>query len=120
MPKEIQIKMAMPRPEECEAVWAFLRGIEAIMEGWIPDGDLAQYSAGNITDDATLEWIGEAWEKMQQKASWERVLMAGETAIDNACDRTQPTLEWKPEIEEALVKWAEVRHHFDFPQEKGE
>lgn len=109
----MSMKMAMPRQEERDAVWAFLRGLESIMEGWIPDDDLAKYPADDITDDATGLWIVEAWDAMKFKASWERVLAAGEVAIENACDQTQTTLEWKPEIEQAMKRWAEVKHHFN-------
>lgn len=85
---------ARPSADDFAAVHHLLQGLQSILEqGTFPDdeGD----KGAEFPDSAPTEWLIEAWENAS--CSWQRLLYAGQVAIDNACDPTLSHLEFKPE-----------------------
>lgn len=54
--------------------------------------------------DAVFDFLQRMESRMPDRvrSCWQRVLWAGKTAIDNACDPNSDVLKFKPEIEAAL------------------
>lgn len=97
------MKMAMPAEGDFDLVFAFMNGIELMLEtGILPANvdDDEDAEGVEIEPEQIVEWLQENWLSISHK--WQRVLYAGQTAIENACDPTQSTLEWKPEIAAAM------------------
>jgi hypothetical protein len=101
MGRVIEMKMAKPKAGEFEAVVGFMQLLESIIEQReVPGGD-GEPTPVEFDEDA-LAAIEKAWEKVS--ACYCRVLFAGQTAIENACDPDADALEFKPEIKEAVAK----------------
>ncbi len=96
------MKMAKPKAGEMDRVFRFLQGVEAILErDQIPIGSGDDYDERDLEDaEDAMKWLSKAWPTVAH--SWQRVLIAGEVAIDNACDPNESALEFKPEIKAAL------------------
>lgn len=91
------MKQAKPSEAEQDAVFAFLQGLESLIDGVHPD---REDDYDEITDAEFVRWVERNWQEIE--ASWQRVFWAGRTAINNACDPHLDWLEFKPEIREAL------------------
>lgn len=98
MPR-IQMKMAKPSQEDFDAVWKFLQGLESLIERREHPETEERISDWNLQDEMA-SWIESRWPAVSY--SWQRLIIAGQVAIDNACDPTADTLEWKPEIAAAM------------------
>lgn len=101
-----EMKMARPRFGEFDAVWEFLSDLDAIMEyGSIPiaheDRDGEEFGP-EADPQAVFDWLHKQWPRFE--SSWQRVLLAGQVAIDNACDPTIGHLAFKPEILAAIER----------------
>lgn len=100
MGETIAMKMAKPSKEDFDAVWKFMQGLEWIIEyGCDPE---TEADLEHDDQEAIAEWVEKKWESVS--CSWQRLIMAGQVAIDNACRPDADTLEWKPEIAAALEK----------------
>ena len=91
------MKQAKPRPGEFEALVEFHNEMESLLGYTGRDRDRRPKNEAEL-----LEMIRDAWIEMSAGCSWERVLWAGQTAIENACDPNARTLEFKDEIKAAL------------------
>jgi hypothetical protein len=65
--------------------------------------DLEDVLDGDYTHDSLGEWLEICYPHI--KHDWQRLIFAYETVYENACDLTSRTLEWKPEIAQALDAW---------------
>lgn len=103
----MSMKMAKPKEGEFETVLRFLQGLEHINNTWtLPpnheNDDAADEEEDEECEEASDEeivaWIDREWPAVDM--AYQRVLLAGQTAILNACDPDPSvhTLEWKPEI----------------------
>jgi hypothetical protein len=90
------MKQAKPTAAECAAFLRFMQGLESIIESVeSPDG-----SEIDVHDNAEcMEWIESQWRTIGP--IWQRVYWAGQTCINNACDPTATTLEWRDELKDA-------------------
>ncbi len=92
MVEAIGIRQSKPSEKEFDALEKFLlRLFEVAENGKFDDFQVRQF----ICRNAHLE------------GSVGRVLWGGRTAIANACDPACDTLEWKPEIAEAIARPSE-------------
>lgn len=112
-PHKITLKMAKPSEEDFDTVHGFLQGLEAMLEhNKLPDDhpDAAVHEpdeyGGPIDSPVIVDWVRRKWGQCRRRAGvqncWQRVLWAGKTAIDNACDPAADVLEYKPEIQRAM------------------
>lgn len=104
--KEITVKMAKPSEKDFDTVLRFLQGLDEIHEYAVitnDDGDDQDMD----DPEKIVEWVESKWPQVVR--AYSRVLWAGKTAIDNACDPTLDVLEFKPEILEAMKIAAEVK-----------
>lgn len=85
------MKMARAPQEQIDALWKFLRKIDSLMDA----GESVQL------------FIDKNWRKVA--TVYERILFGYQTLIENCCDQTQSTLEWKPEIEAAIVSYRALK-----------
>ena len=102
----MSMKMAKPKEGEFETVLRFLQGLEHINNTWTLPPDHDNDDAANDDDDdeeceevsdaEIVAWIDREWPAVDM--AYQRVLFAGQIAIENACDPNATTLEWKPEI----------------------
>lgn len=96
------MQMAKPHSGEFDTVYRFLSGMESIIErGCLPVGEGDEYDEIECESaEEKLAWIENAWDAVSP--SWQRVLMAGQVAIENACDPDATVLKFKPEIAAAM------------------
>lgn len=101
------MKQAMPGPGQFDALNDFLQGMECIFErNKMPEGDEDYFE---MSAEDAFSWIRDKWEFVGPV--WQRVLFAGLTAIQNACDPNEKTLEWKPSIKRMAELLAIIRKH---------
>jgi hypothetical protein len=103
------MKMAKPGEGQFDAVFAFLRMMEGIIEKDVYPTDEDAEEEKPVTDDpaATLGFIIRQWPDIAPH--WQRVLFAGQTCIENACDPNAATLEFKPEIALAIEEHPKLK-----------
>ncbi len=90
------MKQAMYAKGDFDLVFDFLNGIATMVEtGLMPDNE-----EDEADDSSFSDWVETKFAEIEDK--WQRVLWAGKVALDNACDPTAKTVEWKPEIAAAL------------------
>lgn len=95
------MKQARPTEAEFHRVFKFLWDLENIMDyGEMPDDFDRCSEDREATIDRVDRWLAEEWRGVGHL--WQRVLMAGKVAMDNACDPSLPHLEFKPEIVKGL------------------
>ena len=98
----MSMKMAKPKEGEFETVLRFLQGLEHINNTWTLPPDHDNDDAANDDDDdeeceevpdaEIVAWIDREWPAVDM--AYQRVLFAGQIAIENACDPNATTLEW--------------------------
>jgi hypothetical protein len=95
------VKMAKPKDADFAAMMRFANQMESVIEYGekITDHDTGE-TVKLVVDSDHFGVIEEAWEKVA--GCFRRVVMAGHTAIANACDPAAATLEYKPEIRRAI------------------
>ncbi len=86
------MKQAKPTAAESLAFLRFMQGLESIIE----DGEMPN---GRKGVDDVHQWLANEWRTIGP--IWQRVYWAGQMCIDNACDPTATTLEWRDELKEA-------------------
>lgn len=91
----MSMTMAKPGPGQLEAVNEFMSMLEGIFEEGVYPNDTPVEG-----EREAFEFISEEWPKVEM--CWQRVLFAGQVAIDNACDPDASSLEFKPEIATAI------------------
>lgn len=102
MTESVGMKQARPRPEEFDALVEFLHDMDSLLGDEPLPEELEHANEVDLFFRAT-----ELWEHMDNRCSWQRVLYAGHTALENACDPNARTVEWKPEIKAALKAYEE-------------
>jgi hypothetical protein len=85
--------MAIPSQEEFEKLVQFFHGLDELIQKDPWEVDAA-------------DWLRQNFPSVEN--SWQRVLLAGKTAIDNACDPNLDYLDWKPEIKIALEAFQDL------------
>lgn len=113
------MKMAKPSEEDFNIVHDFLQGIElAIEEGCLPDPSNPDGCGEDATPERFLDWVERQWRLVRM--SWSRVLWAGKTAIDNACDPNSDVLEFRPDILAAMAAFSPPRARLHRRRDFGE
>jgi hypothetical protein len=99
--REITVKMAKPSQEDFDAVYHLLQWIDAVFESdvYLTDDEDKEDPIGSDTE--TMYRLKKKWRSVG--GSWQRMLWAGKTAIDNCCDPACDVLEYKPELRRAVA-----------------
>jgi hypothetical protein len=92
--RKLDVKMAKPSAKDFDVVHDFLQRLESIVEQGL---DIQEDSETEIDDADVGGWVDDNWRAVS--GSWQRLLWAGKTAIDNLCDPDADALEVKPEIQ---------------------
>lgn len=101
MTRTIEVKMAKPSKDDQRKVFAFMQFLESVFEyREYPDPNDPDASTPVKDDGEAFGRIEDEWDDIS--AAWTRVLLAGEVAIDNACDPALDVLDFKPEIVKAM------------------
>lgn len=86
----MEIKVSAATLEDTDRIRQFFVDLEDVLDG-------------DYTHDSLGEWLEICYPHI--KHDWQRLIFAYETVYENACDLTSRTLEWKPEIAQALDAW---------------
>lgn len=103
------MKMAKADADDFEKVIAFFRFIEEFMEDGThtPENDDEEEDSIELDDETFVEMLRKMWGGRFKPAgvdcSWCRVVFGAQILIDNVCDPSADTLEWKPEYAALLA-----------------